>query len=99
MHQGWWAGLTWPLMECSTGTTAASAQSGQVTSADSTSAVPMRWPLTLITAGQLGIGQLLAHQLLLTTSRQHTSGTALWHFRQGLTQAVAYGLTAATSTV
>ena len=41
-------------MECSTGTTAASAQLGQVTSADSTSAVPMRWPLTLITAGSAG---------------------------------------------
>ena len=42
--------MPWPLMSCGMPTTAASATSWCATSALSTSAVPMRWPETLITS-------------------------------------------------
>ncbi len=42
--------MPWPLMSCGKPTTAASATLGWATSALSTSAVPMRCPLTLITS-------------------------------------------------
>ncbi len=44
------AWMAWPFTSCGRPTTAASVTSGCETSADSTSAVPSRWPDTLITS-------------------------------------------------
>ena len=52
----------------------------------------MRWPLTLITAGQVAMAQLVAQQLLLTAGRQHTHGAGLRHISEVLTQTAVYWL-------